>query len=71
MSKWDKKRKNKLDNGNFRSEFLDATRVVCECGHVVNFISKTPYIECTHCHHMIFRNNKAKFDYKVKRRLGL
>lgn len=71
MSRYYKKRKNKLDNGNFKSEFLEATRVVCKCGHVVNFISNTPYIECTHCHQLIFRNNKAEYDFRLKRRFGI
>lgn len=64
-------RKNGDNNiGVFSSNYLDATRVVCKCGHRVNFISKIPYIECTHCHNIIFRNRKAEYDYKIKRRFA-
>ena len=51
------------------SRFLEATRVICSCGHVVNFINKIPYIECTYCHKLIFRNKKCEFDFKVKRKV--
>lgn len=57
--------------GNIDDEFLAATRVVCKCGHTVNFISRVPYIECNHCHDIIFRDKKAEYNYRVKRRLGV
>lgn len=56
--------------GLFDSEYLAITRVTCKCGHRVNFLSPAPYIECTHCHNLIFRNKKAEYDYRIKRRLG-
>lgn len=62
------KKKNKIPEGNFDSEFLAKTRKKCKCGHTVNFISNIPYIECTHCHNLIFRNNKCEYDFRIKRR---
>lgn len=50
-------------------KFLEATRVICSCGHVVNFVSRIPYIICTHCGNIIFRNKKCEFDFKVKRKV--
>lgn len=64
-------RRNRGDVGNIKQEFLDATRVVCVCGHVVNFISKREYFECSHCHKMIFKDKKAEYNYRLKRRLGV
>ena len=50
--------------------FLEESRVKCSsCGHVVNFYSHHPYIECSFCHNLIFRNKKCEFDFKVKRKL--
>lgn len=63
-----KKNNKKIDYGNVNSEYLNATRVVCKCGHVVNFISRTYYIECSHCHNLIFRNKKCEYNYRIKRR---
>lgn len=60
-----------MDRGNISQEFLDATRVVCKCGHVVNFLSKREYIECTHCHNLIFKNKKAEYNYRLKRKMGV
>lgn len=57
--------------GKFSSEFIAETRVVCKCGHSVNFFSHAPYIECSHCGDLIFRDKKAEFDYRVKRKLGI
>lgn len=56
--------------GNIDSEFLYLTKVICKCGHRVNFISKIPYIECSHCHNLIFRNKKAEYDFRIKRRFA-
>lgn len=49
--------------------FLEESRVKCGCGHIVNFINKIPYVECSYCHNLIFRNKKCEFDYKVKRKV--
>ena len=57
--------------GDFRDDYLEATRVICKCGHRVNFITNVPYIECTYCHNIIFRNKKTEYDFRVKRRLGI
>lgn len=57
--------------GKFSDKFLEETRVVCKCGHSVNFFSNIPYIECTFCHNLIFRNKKAEYDYRLKRRIGV
>jgi len=50
---------------------LAQTRVVCECGHTVNFFTNIPYVECTHCHRIIFRDSKAEYDFRIKRRFGI
>ena len=50
-------------------KFLEESRRTCKCGHVVNFVTNIPWIECTYCHDLIFRNKKAEFDYKVKRKV--
>lgn len=65
------RRKYKPFAGKFSDEFLDKTKVICKCGHRVNFISRVPYIECSFCHNLIFRDKKAEYDYKVKRKLGV
>lgn len=57
--------------GKVSDKFIEETRVVCKCGHSVNFFSKIPYLECTHCHNIIFRNKKAEYDYRIKRRMGV
>lgn len=57
--------------GNIPSDYLEATRVACKCGHTVNFFTNVPYVECTHCHRIIFRNKKTEYDFRVKRRLGV
>lgn len=50
--------------------FLKESRVKCSsCGHVVNFYLHHPYIECSFCGNLIFRNKKCEFDYRVKRKL--
>ena len=49
--------------------FLEESRVKCKCGHSVNFINKIPYVECSYCHNLIFRNKKCEFDYKIKRKV--
>lgn len=64
-----KKKNNKI--GGFDSEYLAETRVICKCGHRVNFFTQVPYIECTHCHDIIFRDKKAEYNYRIKRRLGV
>lgn len=56
--------------GNVASGFIAETRVVCKCGHSVNFFSHAPYIECSYCHDLIFRDKKAEYDYKIKRRFA-
>lgn len=56
---------------NFSDEFLNETRRECKCGHTVNFISKTPYITCSHCGNLIFKDKKSEYDYRIKRRLGI
>lgn len=64
-----KKKRRKI--GGYDSEYLAQSRVVCDCGHMVNFFTNIPYVECTHCHNIIFRDKKAEYDFKVKRRLGV
>lgn len=63
--------KNKKYTGRFSDEFIEQSRVTCKCGHVVNFISKTPYVECSHCHKLIFRNKKVEYDFRIKRKMGV
>lgn len=50
------------------SKWIEATRRKCKCGHTMNFYTKVPYLECSHCHNLIFRDKKSEFDYKIKRR---
>jgi ribosomal protein S27E len=52
-------------------DFFDETKVKCKCGHVISFYSTTPYITCSHCGNLVFRNKKEEYNYKVKRRLGV
>lgn len=65
------RRKKRRKIGEYDSEFLAKTRVICKCGHRVNFLSQAPYIECNHCGNIIFRNKKTEYDYRIKRRLGV
>lgn len=58
---------NKKFVGKFTNEFLAKTRVVCKCGHTVNFISRADVITCSHCGRLIFKNKKAEFDYRTKK----
>lgn len=57
--------------GKYDSKYLEASRVVCECGHTINFFSNTPYVECSHCHKIVFRNQKTEYDFRIKRRFGV
>ena len=57
--------------GNLDPDYVAETRVLCKCGHSVSFVTKVPYIECTHCHRIIFRNKKSEYDFRIKRRLGV
>ena len=49
-------------------KWIEETRVYCKCGHSVNFFNLIPYIECSFCHRLIFRNKKCEYDYMIKRR---
>ena len=52
-------------------EYYTKTKVKCICGHVTNFVGRKDYKECSHCNRIIFKNKKAEYNYKIKRRLGL
>lgn len=43
---------------------LQPFRKKCKCGHSVILVDN-PYLICTHCGKPIFRDEKAKFIYKV------
>lgn len=65
------KKKYKRFMSNFSDEFLNETRRECKCGHTVNFVSKIPYIICNHCGRLIFKDKKAEYDYRIKRKFGI
>lgn len=46
------------------SDKLQPYRKKCICGHSVYLINN-PYMICSHCGRPIFRDEKAKFIYKV------
>lgn len=52
-------------------KYIALTRVTCKCGHVVNFYTRIPYIECSYCHDIIFKDKKAEYNYRIKRKLGI
>lgn len=53
------------------SKWIHETRRLCnKCGHSMNFYTTIPYLECTHCRNLVFRDKKCEFDYKVRRRLS-
>lgn len=54
--------------GKWDSEFLAQTKVICKCGHSINFISNLPYVECSYCHRIVFRSKKDEFNFRIKRR---
>lgn len=39
-------------------KWLEETKVKCRCGHSVHFYDLIPYLECTVCGKLIFRNKK-------------
>lgn len=46
-----------------KRRFVTDNAVKCQCGHSLFF--KRDYIICTWCGNMVFRNDKAKFKYKL------
>ena len=53
----------------YNDKWIDEKRRTCKkCGHTVNFYKKIPYIECGYCRNLIFFNEKAEYDFKIKRR---
>lgn len=52
-------------------KWIEQSRVLCKCGHVINFFNKIPYLECLHCGNLVFRNKKCEYDFKIKRRMGV
>ena len=51
------------------SKFIEASRRKCKCGHSISFNTNTPYITCSICGNLVFRNKKCEFNYKVKRKV--
>ncbi len=51
------------------NEYFSLTKHKCKCGHVMNFYTSIPYLECEYCGRLNFRNKKCEFDYKVKRKV--
>lgn len=51
-----------------KEEYINKITVYCKCGHSVQFKSRIPYIICSHCGKLIFRNKKCEFNYYIKRR---
>lgn len=49
-------------------KWLIETRRYCKCGHSMHFYKYEPYIRCTHCGKLVFRDKKAEYDYMIKRR---
>ncbi len=43
---------------------LKPYRHKCKCGHTI-FLIENPYKICSHCGNIVFRDEKAKFIYKV------
>ena len=48
---------------------LEITRY-CKCGHSVQFKNPIPYVICSHCGKLIFRNKICEYNYKIKRRFA-
>lgn len=63
-----KKRKENKKIGDYDNEYLCATRVKCKCGHSLNFLGKGDWKVCSWCGALVFKNRKAEFDYKFKRK---
>lgn len=65
-----------IDNPYYRKNTSSAwwysTRKTCpHCGHVLGFYKpKTQYVECSYCGNIVFRNKKAEFDFRIKRRFS-
>ena len=45
-------------------------RVKCKCGHSVIFPNKEDRIICGWCGHYVYKNDKAKFKYKLKEEMN-
>lgn len=50
------------------SEYINQITRYCKCGHSVQFRNLIPYVICSHCGRLIFRNKKCEYDFKIKRR---
>lgn len=42
----------------------------CKCGHTVFIISKFDFVYCDWCGRKVFKNDKAKFKYKLLKNMG-
>lgn len=57
-----------LDEIKRASSEKTANRILCEnCGHSLLF--NRSYIECNHCHHLVFKNNFEKEKYEFMKRI--
>lgn len=61
MNNWYKENKK---NG----DYISLITSYCKCGHSVQFKNLIPYVFCSHCGRLIFRNKKCEYDYRIKRR---
>lgn len=50
------------------SEYITQITRYCKCGHSVQFRNLIPYVNCSYCGRLIFRNKKCEYDFKIKRR---
>lgn len=50
------------------SEYLSSITRYCKCGHSVQFKTGIPYVICTYCGRLIFRDKRSEYNYKIKRR---
>lgn len=55
---------------NTSSEWWTKTRKKCPyCGHVLGFYKPSiKYVECNFCGNIVFRDKKAEYDFRIKRR---
>lgn len=44
--------------------------IKCKCGHSVIFPNKEDRIICSWCGHYVYKNDKAKFKYKLKEEIN-
>ena len=53
----------------FFNELAKLRHYCKHCGHSLYIANKRDIVECSYCHNLVFKNDKAEFMYRMKENL--